>query len=223
MIKYLLITTSIYLLALSGKAETKYNTDIRLEKYDVAELQSDTSIKEMADFILFLAEKHTLECDKLLIFIDGTQESFENLKRVKIKPAVDVKVIKGQEAIDMYGEEAINGVVLIDTKPNSGESDNIKQPTFNGENISSFNRWVASKLKYPEGAMKNNIEEGTVMIKLTVDKSGSLRDIKAISSPDKSFEDEAIRVIQLSPLWEPGRYKGVPISISVMIPVKFVK
>jgi hypothetical protein len=58
-----------------------------------------------------------------LIVIDGIKylrsdstNALQKLDPVKIK---EIKVLRGQEAIDLYGEEGKSGVILVTTKTNT--------------------------------------------------------------------------------------------------------
>ena len=84
----------------------------------------------------------------------------------------------------------------------------------------AFSRWVASRLRYPDtedwsGGMK------TVLVKFGVDQDGNTYIVEIIESPGKAFSDEAVRVIESSPAWSPGIYKGKKVRTTYTIPVVF--
>lgn len=94
------------------------------------------------------------------------------------------------------------------------------QPKFQGEDYAAFSRWVFKNIKYPTIAEENNIT-GRVTISFVVEKDGSVSQVKALSSPDQSLSDEAIRVVQSSPKWTPGEQRGKKVRVAVVIPVTF--
>lgn len=93
-------------------------------------------------------------------------------------------------------------------------------PKFKGRDADAFSRWVASRLRYPDtedrsGGMK------TVLVKFGVDQDGNTYIVEIIESPGKAFSDEAVRVIESSPAWSPGIYKGKKVKTTYTIPVVF--
>ena len=95
-----------------------------------------------------------------------------------------------------------------------------KMPTFMGGDLMKFRQWVASKLRYPQLAQENNIT-GRVLLKFVVEKDGSLTNIQVLQSPDKSLSDEAIRVLKMSPKWEPGKQRNQSVRVFYTLPVDF--
>ncbi len=88
--------------------------------------------------------------------------------------------------------------------------------------------------KFPRGFegftkfLKQNIDNkkaeapGRVNITFVVEKDGSLTDIKAIGrNTESKAAEEAIRVIKLSPKWEPGRQNDKPVRVQYTVPVVF--
>ncbi len=76
--------------------------------------------------------------------------------------------------------------------------------------------------------LKQNIDNkkaetsGRINITFVVEKDGSLSDVKAIGrNTESKAAKEAIRVIKLSPKWEPGRQNGKPVRVQYTVPVIF--
>lgn len=76
--------------------------------------------------------------------------------------------------------------------------------------------------------LKQNIDNkkteapGRVNITFVVEKDGLLSDVKAIGRDTESKgAEEAIRVIKLSPKWEPGKQNGKPVRVQYTVPVVF--
>lgn len=93
-------------------------------------------------------------------------------------------------------------------------------PTFEGGNLETFHDWVMSRVVYPDLAKENGIS-GCVMVSLVVEKDGSLGDITILRSPDSSLSEEALRVINSSPKWTPGKIKNRPVRVKYILPVNF--
>jgi periplasmic protein TonB len=55
-----------------------------------------------------------------------------------------------------------------------------------------------------------------------VDVDGSIKDVVVIRGVYKLLDEEAVRVIQSSPKWEPGKQKGKPVRVRFIFPINFV-
>ena len=95
-----------------------------------------------------------------------------------------------------------------------------KKPTFQGNDASTFAKWVSENMTYPEDAKKAGVE-GRVMVQFTICEDGAVRDIKLLRSVDPRLDAEAVRVISASPKWTPGEQNGKPVQVSYMFPVIF--
>ncbi len=94
-------------------------------------------------------------------------------------------------------------------------------PSFNGGDINTFHAWVQGQLKYPAIAQENGLQ-GQVIITFVVEKDGKVGRVQALTSPDQSLADEAIRVLQSSPVWTPARMGDKTVALKYTIPVVFV-
>ena len=80
--------------------------------------------------------------------------------------------------------------------------------------------WVYQYLKYPQSAIKNGIQ-GTVMVQFVIEKDGKVTDVKVVKGVDEELDAEALKVVQASPKWKPGKYGGVKVRTSITLPVEF--
>ena len=96
-----------------------------------------------------------------------------------------------------------------------------QKPMFNGEDVGKFGGWVFGQIKYPEEAYNNDIQ-GRVTLQFTIAKNGKVKDIAvAKSSGSQLLDDEAVRVISMSPQWEPGKQTGEPVDVKFTFPLVF--
>lgn len=86
--------------------------------------------------------------------------------------------------------------------------------------MSAFYEYVAKNLKYPILARRNNIE-GRVYIEFVVEKDGSLTDVKIIKGIGGGCDEEAIRIIKNAPKWNPGKQRGRPVRVKMVLPILF--
>jgi TonB family protein len=92
-------------------------------------------------------------------------------------------------------------------------------PKFKG-GLEGFRKFILDRIKYPEIARQNR-EEGQVYLKFTVDKEGNIIKSRIIKADKEYFNEEVMRVLELSPKWIPGRKDGKLIDVSITIPISF--
>jgi TonB family protein len=84
----------------------------------------------------------------------------------------------------------------------------------------AFVNFLVRNIHYPEASKKNNVQ-GRVILTFLIEKDGRLTDIKVVRSLDQFTDKEALRVLALSPPWEPGIERGRPVRVKFSIPVNF--
>lgn len=95
-----------------------------------------------------------------------------------------------------------------------------KKPSFMGGDANEFSKWVNKHLVYPEIAKENGVQ-GKVILGFTVNKDGTVSNIKVLRGVDSSLDKEAIRVVSMSPKWTPGQNAGSNVKVSYTFPVVF--
>ena len=95
-----------------------------------------------------------------------------------------------------------------------------EKPSFNGGDANEFSKWVNSKLVYPEIAKENGVQ-GRVTLQFTVEKDGSVTNVKVLRGVDSSLDKEAVRVVQSSPKWKPGKQRDRAVKVTYTFPVIF--
>lgn len=97
------------------------------------------------------------------------------------------------------------------------------KPRFMGKDDKAFREWIVSKIKFPEDAIINGLT-GTVKAKFIVGTDGQLSNIEIVRGAHPVIDKEVIRVIKLSPEWEPGFKNGkyVRTWYSITISFKFI-
>ncbi len=94
-------------------------------------------------------------------------------------------------------------------------------PRFNGKDYSAFLEFIHSKLEYPEKAIDYRIS-GRVYVQFTINKNGEIAHPQVIRGVHRLLDNEVLRVVQLSPVWEPGRQRGHAVDVSLILPVDFI-
>lgn len=93
-------------------------------------------------------------------------------------------------------------------------------PSFQGGDLNTFRNWVQSNVKFPQIALENGIQ-GRVILSFVIERDGRLTNIKVLQTPDRSLSEEAIRVLNKSPKWSPGKQRNQVVRVSYTLPVEF--
>lgn len=95
-----------------------------------------------------------------------------------------------------------------------------EKPKFNGGDANEFSKWVNQNLVYPEIAKENGVQ-GRVTMQFTVNPDGSVSNVKVLRGVDSSLDQEAVRVISMSPKWLPGKQRDRAVKVTYTFPVIF--
>ena len=120
---------------------------------------------------------------------------FQSLEDTDIP--VDIKDYMTKEVVEEEVEEETYFVYNVEEKP-----------TFNGGDANEFTKWVNSRIQYPQIAQEMQIQ-GKVTLQFTIDKDGSLKNVKAV------------RVVSSSPKWKPGMQRDRAVKVNYIFPVLF--
>ncbi|RED93651.1 energy transducer TonB [Marinoscillum furvescens] len=93
------------------------------------------------------------------------------------------------------------------------------QPEFPG-GMDAFYAYMANNIRYPSQA-KNLGITGRVYVQFVIDKDGSLTEVEVIKGPGAGISEEALRVILGSPKWNPGKQRGRPVKVRMVLPITF--
>ena len=95
-------------------------------------------------------------------------------------------------------------------------------PQFNGGDASvEFYKYIYSQLIYPAEAVENMVS-GRVIVKFVVNSKGYIERAEILQGVHPSLDQEALRVINSSPRWEPGIQSGRYVNVIFSFPIKFV-
>jgi len=172
--------------------------------------------------------------DKQPIFVlDG--EIISEIDNLDPESIESISVFKDPESEEVKKHNAPNGVVVITSKKaaaqvNKEDVDVLHteeevfyvvedMPMFPGGK-SALKTYIYSKLEYPAELKEKGIS-GEANIQFLVSAKGEIKDVKAISSTHKEFEAPAMDVFKGMSKWNPGKQRGKPVQIKVVVPVKF--
>lgn len=97
-----------------------------------------------------------------------------------------------------------------------------EMPTFNGgDPATEFRKYIQQNLRYPEIAAENDIS-GRVIVQFAVNSQGRIVDAIVLMGVDPSLDREALRVVNSSPPWKPGKQRGKAVKVLFTFPINFV-
>lgn len=88
------------------------------------------------------------------------------------------------------------------------------------EGREAFYKYISKHIKYPRAAQQANIN-GTVYVQFVIDLDGSISNAQVVKGIGYGCDEEAIRVIQNAPKWTPGKQRGRPARVRMVLPVSF--
>ena len=94
-----------------------------------------------------------------------------------------------------------------------------QQPEFAG-GYDAMIQFLGQNIRYPEDARAQGLE-GTVYVNFIVEKDGAVTDVKVIRGVAPSVDQEAKRVVEMFPNWQPGKQNGEVVRVRFVIPIKF--
>ncbi len=159
------------------------------------------------------------------------QKPPEAPKKTEMKVIADMlSIVKNDTKITTevdFGEfdEDTEIVQIVEVKEEEIEDEEIfisaeTMPSFQGGDLNVFRNWVQGKLRYPQIAQENGIS-GNVILQFVIEKDGSLTNIVVLRTPDRSLSEEAIRVLNQSPKWSPGKQRNQAVRVKYTLPVSF--
>ncbi|MGD1893709.1 MAG: energy transducer TonB [Cyclobacteriaceae bacterium] len=86
--------------------------------------------------------------------------------------------------------------------------------------VESFYQFVSKELNYPRQAVNRGVD-GKVFVQFVVNKDGSLTDVEVIKGIGAGCDEEAVRVLKNAPRWNPGKQRGKPVRVRMVIPIIF--
>ena len=82
-----------------------------------------------------------------------------------------------------------------------------------------FYKLLSKKMRYPSKAQRNHTQ-GKVFVEFTVDKTGSVSNMKILKGLGDGCDEETMRVIALAK-WKPGKQRGVPVNVRMVQAIEF--
>ncbi len=162
-----------------------------------------------------------LEKDPVIELVDDAVLLEEEQPKIQEKDAApDVKVSEKVvedvlvdldnllSSLEEEKEEETEGTVFVIVE---------EQPSFVGGDVEMM-KFIYKNIKYPSIAKDNDIE-GSCVISFIVETDGSISDAKIERDIGGGCGEEALRVVNSMPDWNPGKQRGKAVRVKYNLPV----
>jgi protein TonB len=172
--------------------------------------------------------------------VDDTPEEIIPITEQKVKPppppppkqVTVINIVKDDVVVEDDIEidvEADQETVMDDFIPVFEEEEEVAEmeiftvvesmPGYPGGDAARM-KFLQENIKYPQMARESGIQ-GTVYVTFVVETEGSVTDVRVLRGIGGGCDEEAIRVINLMPKWNPGKQRGKPVRVQFNMPIKF--
>ena len=174
-------------------------------------------------------EPFLLEGDVVASEPDGIKETVcKNEKKLEVlgktteDKGIDKNFVYASDTTEVYVAPEVGYVVPFGQE--SDLEDDVymiveQMPEFPGGN-EALTKYVADHVIYPEEAKKAG-RQGRVFVGFIVEPDGSLSDFKVLRGIGYGCDEEAVRIAQSMPKWNPGMQRGEAVRVHYLFPVVF--
>lgn len=134
----------------------------------------------------------------------------------------DIEVDLDMEA----DEDVIIEEVMVEEEPEKEEVapaffDIVEESAAPKGGMNAFYKYIKKNIKYPNQAKRMGVE-GKVFVRFIIDTDGSITNVEVMKGIGAGCDEEAIRILQNAPNWNPGKQRGVPVRQRMVFPLSFV-
>jgi len=105
-------------------------------------------------------------------------------------------------------------------KAGYGETVQQTRPDYPG-GPDSLRVFISRTMRYPHQAILDGAR-GKVWLGFTVDREGNIKDASVLKSVNPEIDQEALRILQQMPRWNPATIAGNPVDSQYMLQLQFV-
>ena len=169
---------------------------------------------------------------RIIMMTKSKSSKAANIKLLFMVPAILLLVLNfscssSDDNMEVSGQETIPQAAIENDIPDVEVAEEIffiveEMPEFEGDDKGEkFREYIGENLIYPEKAAQNKIS-GRVFVQFIVKSDGTVANVKVVRGVDPLLDAEAIRVIESSPKWEPGKQRGKAVNLAYTFPINFV-
>lgn len=153
------------------------------------------------------------------ILTQENTEAFAKIEKADKGVAVDELVVVAYGNAQRYAQDTTDR----DKKKSDTEGDIFvvveQQPKFPG-GTEAMIQFLSDSIRYPEEAADRRIQ-GRVICNFIIKKDGNIGDVNVVRGVDPLLDEEAVRVLESMPKWEPGMQRNKPVDVRFTLPVSF--
>ncbi len=164
-----------------------------------------------------MLEEEEIEFVDMSITDKSAVEKYEKKEKSKPDPLpMPTKIVEKEEMPDIF----IRAEEMPSLESCARVNDREEKWTCTQKAMLGF---VYDQIKYPPIARENGVQ-GTVVVSFVIDEEGQITNVEMLRDIGAGCGDEVLRIVdllntQLS--WSPGKQRGIPVKVSVNLPVKF--
>lgn len=121
--------------------------------------------------------------------------------------------------IDQYKDGQFISGDMTDDKGVTHHYDQIVVQPKPKKGINDFYAHVGKNFKFPK---KTDGISGKMLLQFEIDKNGEAVNIRMLKSLHEALDKEAMRLVKVYPDWEPGKYRGMNMKASYVLPISIV-
>ncbi len=148
------------------------------------------------------------------------------LKYLLSAPIFVLMLMLSSARVDSYPASHSSNTIATHDIPNFMQEDKNKvftaveqEPKFPGGE-DAFMKFLGTNIKYP-AEMKKKKAQGKVFVSFIVEEDGSLSNMKVLRDAGYGSGKESVRVLSMSPKWQPGIQNGKKVRVQYTVPISF--
>jgi len=123
--------------------------------------------------------------------------------------------------VEVTEDTKVEAVTVVEEKEEVDDIFSVVEETATPKGgMPAFYKYISEKMKYPAQARRMGVE-GKVFVQFVIGKDGSINDVKVIKGIGAGCDEEAARIIQASPAWNPGKQRGKAVRQRYTLPIVF--
>ncbi|MES2427376.1 MAG: energy transducer TonB [Bacteroidota bacterium] len=177
----------------------------------------DFSDVKQSEFLAIMAQNNNNVCGRFSVEQMAPQPTLMPVWKKWISAAmilIGINIFNNKAQAQTKPATSTDQRSLADTNKVFGEVMYIEPHCPGG--IEVFSKFLADNIQYKDG-----IVDGRVILSFIIKKDGSLSDIKALRGVSAANNEEAMRVLKLSPKWIVDPNFNNPKGISYTVPIMF--
>lgn len=129
--------------------------------------------------------------------------------------------------IDITADESVEDVDYsnLEMGPEEEEAEEIftivEQSPEPKMGMQAFMQYLYENIEYPQKAIRLKVQ-GKVFVQFVVNSDGTLTDFVVLRGIGAGCDEEAIRVLEEAEPWSPGKQRGKPVRVRMVLPIHFL-